>query len=568
MKEKYIKNLLIGILGAFLIFTLTDLAWSSVEGIWNVSGTMSVKVSIPHQKAQKVKIPYDDFLVFYNDGNFDMNESSATWSQKGKTFKVNLNQGEIESMFNRMLHDQSDLNVDCHVTKISFKGTENKKKNTINGNFTLNMTMYLYDYDVKGKISASLKFHGIRTGCLGVGEDLSNAPVISNLRYSPTSTVIGQEGSTVTVTGNIDFADPDGDVAVLKIRASDGTDITIDATGICGQTSGSITGSFAVSTASAGIYTFEVWVVDSKGKSSNKLSGTFEVRNDAGTHWTSIPLASTVHLNSVIWADNQFITIGNDGIILTSLDGINWTQRISGTVNTLYDITWSGSQFVVVGDNGTILTSPDGIIWTQRVSGLTYSPLYDITWSGTQFVAVGAESFDRGNLILTSPDGITWSRILSGLTDIPLRGITWSGTQFVAVGFDDNTASGTVVTSPDGMNWIQRTIESPYYGLNDIIWTGSQYLVVGPLGRVFTSLDGTNWDTRLSVNINTVINSVTWSGNYFVAVGETGIFTSTDGISWTQQTPGGAAYNYIKGITWSGSKYVAVGYYGTILTSP
>jgi hypothetical protein len=68
--------------------------------------------------------------------------------------------------------------------------------------------------------------------------------------------------------------------------------------------------------------------------------------------------------------------------------GEDWTSQTSGTLSGLADITWNGSQFVAVGDNGVILTSLDAVTWTSQTSG-TFSGLVGVTWSGSQLVAVG-----------------------------------------------------------------------------------------------------------------------------------------------------------------------------------
>jgi hypothetical protein len=119
------------------------------------------------------------------------------------------------------------------------------------------------------------------------GGDSNQEPVISNLLFSPSSALLGQEDGSVTVTGYVDFVDTDGDLATLRITSSAGVDITIPITGIDGQTRGTINGIFDVSTESIGTYSFEVWLVDSQGNSSNKLSGTFEVK-EGSEDFTSI----------------------------------------------------------------------------------------------------------------------------------------------------------------------------------------------------------------------------------------------------------------------------------------
>ena len=407
----------------------------------------------------------------------------------------------------------------------------------------------------------------------GGGGESIHAPVVSNLRFSPASATFGQGGGTVRVTGYIDFTDSGGDLDTFRLTSAPaGIDITTPVTGISGQTSGTVYGVFNVSTESVGTYNFEVWVIDSKGNSSNKLSGTFEVKiDDISMQWTARTSGTTVQLNSVIWSGSRFVAVGNSGTILTSLDGITWTRRTSGTGNALWGLIWSETQFVAVGEYGTILTSSDGINWTQRNSGVPDSNLYDVSWSGTQFVTVGGEFQFPGNpaynntLILTSPDGITWTKRGSGLPNRKLYGITWSDSQFIAVsGSEVQPADTIILSSSDGINWTQRSIViGTPYTLFDIVWTGSQFVAVGPVGMVFTSSNGINWESRSSTNPG-LLYSITWSGNNLVAVGQD-INTSLDGINWTLIVP---VINTLREVTWSGTQYVAVGESGIILTSP
>ena len=75
-------------------------------------------------------------------------------------------------------------------------------------------------------------------------------------------------------------------------------------------------------------------------------------------------LASTGLLNGIVWSGSQFVAVGGLYVaaIFTSPDGVAWTPQIPYTdYNPLHGIAWSGNQFVAVGENGIILTSPDGV---------------------------------------------------------------------------------------------------------------------------------------------------------------------------------------------------------------
>ena len=129
-----------------------------------------------------------------------------------------------------------------------------------------------------------------------------------------------------------------------------------------------------------------------------------------------------------------FVTVGDNGIILTSSDGTAWDNRISGTTYNLVGITYVNSTFVTVGYNGTILVSSNGTAWTSRTSG-TSEHLYEVTYGEGLFVVVGENA-----TILTSSDGITWTE-RDGLRSkwaIPkyLKVFTYRKKLFVAVGLN------------------------------------------------------------------------------------------------------------------------------------
>ncbi len=69
---------------------------------------------------------------------------------------------------------------------------------------------------------------------------------------------------------------------------------------------------------------------------------------------------------------------------------MTWTERISGTdvFDWLSEVTYGNNTFVAVGWHGAILTSPDGVTWTERTSGTTES-LKGVTYGNNTFVAVG-----------------------------------------------------------------------------------------------------------------------------------------------------------------------------------
>jgi hypothetical protein len=113
----------------------------------------------------------------------------------------------------------------------------------------------------------------------------------------------------------------------------------------------------------------------------------------------------SAYLSSIIYANSLFVIVGAGGAILTSADGIAWSQESSGTEVGINDITYGDNQYVAVGNN-IILTSPDGRSW--RVT-FTSTQLQSITYGYNQYIATGVSG-----VIMRSIDGVNWTQESSG----------------------------------------------------------------------------------------------------------------------------------------------------------
>jgi len=222
-----------------------------------------------------------------------------------------------------------------------------------------------------------------------------------------------------------------------------------------------------------------------------------------------------------------------------------WTNRASGTTYQLDGVTYGKGQFVAVGQapfpgSGTILTSPDGVNWTSRDSG-TPNPLAAVAYGNGLFVAVGSGELVVGGTILTSPDGVTWTGQPSPNTvGNYLNAITYGNGLFVIVGI-----GGAILTSADGMTWIDRSLDTHNAPLNGVTYAGGQFVAVGGdfigYSFIFTSPDGINWTNRNS-GVEDSLYAVAYGNGVYVVTGpydfNTGqpiILTSPDAISWTSR---------------------------------
>lgn len=167
------KRLLVISIVTFSIVAFSSFAWASVEGTWDVQGKMTVKVSVKGYGSHTEKADFSDELTFDDGGAFDMTDMSGSWSQKKKSFVVNLDTEDISQYFEDAISDEIGTDVTVEVTKISFTGTE-QKNGTIKGTIKINMILYIDDYDFfTGKVAVTTTFKGTRAddaGTLSVKE--------------------------------------------------------------------------------------------------------------------------------------------------------------------------------------------------------------------------------------------------------------------------------------------------------------------------------------------------------------------------------------------------------------
>lgn len=301
-----------------------------------------------------------------------------------------------------------------------------------------------------------------------------------------------------------------------------------------------------------------------------------------GINWDSVQTNIDGEFSSITWTGNKLIATCNKngiGIVLTSLDGEEWTvdtiskdntlncavsdgsQIIVGATKSIFTSsdgnTWNewklvnsresvnyvnriGNRYFAVGNNGTMYTSEDGITWSNRPA----ATLFSVIWTGELFVAVGVST------ILTSPDGYIWTERFDSIYQF--QSVAGQGSRLVAVGYQ-----GKIYFSSDGgISWAKQ-FETQLTWLNSVTWTGSMFVAVGSDGTVITSPDGVDWTIR-PTGISTTLKSITWTGSKLVVTGfnEDVILTSEDGISWTKNDRFRTKLSYV---TWTGSKLLGLG---------
>lgn len=118
------------------------------------------------------------------------------------------------------------------------------------------------------------------------------------------------------------------------------------------------------------------------------------VTSTDGITWTPVWESNVVdwphNISKLTYVSNLFFAVGRDGTIVTSPDGVIWTEQTSGAVEWLNDLTYGSGIFTAVGGNGKILTSSDGINWTTRTTQVFGQNLSGVAYGNGTFVAVGS----------------------------------------------------------------------------------------------------------------------------------------------------------------------------------
>jgi photosystem II stability/assembly factor-like uncharacterized protein len=271
--------------------------------------------------------------------------------------------------------------------------------------------------------------------------------------------------------------------------------------------------------------------------------------------WNSLNYGPSKNLNGITYGVNTYLAVGWHSTIIASSDGNNWNDSSEGDLwrkcgewnckdkVQLSKAKYANNNFVVVGINGIILSSPDGTTWTKRNSGVG-DYLSDVTYGKDKFVVVGNRT------VLTSSDLNSWTQRVN-VSDWErvtppsnyLSAVNFGNNIFVVVGW-----SGRILTSHDGIQWIERS-SGTSNNLKDVIFENGSFLVVGHSGTILSSTDGITW-SKMSSGTTKILNGAAYGNNIYVVVGDLGtILTSPDGITWTERDSGKS--NYLSGVTFS-----------------
>jgi hypothetical protein len=287
------------------------------------------------------------------------------------------------------------------------------------------------------------------------------------------------------------------------------------------------------------------------------VAGPLDNPGNAAMTWIAgnIPLGFSATLNAVAgrayYINNTanpsllVVAVGNNASIVRTLDGQHWSQSNPVALgdqtqqSNLYDVAFSGTGFVAVGDDGLVVTSPDGLNWSPNESALeantNHNTLRAVHCAGATCFAVG----DQGTVLVSGTGGSTWGVIPFGTNN-------WT-----VVAYGDNDANSDAVfvgglyyLQNQAINtWVVADAQGNYGFYNagtgglfvagrSIIASGivsmdytTNFMAMDQAGNAWMSETGNNWATYGAAAVSSngaQAVSVRSAGDGFVAVGSQG----------------------------------------------
>jgi len=245
----------------------------------------------------------------------------------------------------------------------------------------------------------------------------------------------------------------------------------------------------------------------SSWKKLNLLTGTQDFLNNI----TYSPNSFVGTFNDVVYSSTTdiWVVVGSSGVIFSAVGvgSTNFIQRQSSS-NTLNSITTNQNQFVGVGSNGQLVTSDNGLTWTNSTNTPSVN-LNKVIWDGNKYVVVG-DKVNGFGYIATSLDGKNWTSITSNISD-NLKNIKYYENVYYTL-----NDSGKLYFSFDLANWTNRSTNQSNK-INDIIYNSSLTLTsaVGSSGTAIYATPIYNKATATASVVNGQVSSVNMTNSGF-----------------------------------------------------
>ena len=326
-----------------------------------------------------------------------------------------------------------------------------------------------------------------------VSASSSNTPPVANAGSDQTVNT----GATVTLDGS-GSSDPDSDPITYQWTAKSGNPATVT------LSSATVASPTFTAPGTAGTYTFTLVVNDGTVDSSpDEVQVTVNAAaSPTITFWPHTRANAT--LTSVAYGSNTFVAVGGFGtsdasdrslVLYSTDDGTSWTEASSPITNaedTWGEVIFANNQFITVGENGAVATSSDGITWTKVTTQTAAMEEQAWEWNSVaynnnNYVYVG-NSGRYATAAFNTPSTVT---VGTSVVDDDWHSVVYGSDKFVTVGKD-----GKIGYSTDGTSWTFKTIDnSNFRRFRNVTYGSAGYIATVNGGSIqhAVSSNGIDW---------------------------------------------------------------------------
>ena len=274
-------------------------------------------------------------------------------------------------------------------------------------------------------------------------------------------------------------------------------------------------------------------VVDGKQIKQYSLAGSLQ----------SILFESNDTLFDIATHQHELIAVGENGVLVYSIDGKTFLTRTVTKDVDLLSITNHHDGYCVSSSDGTLfnLTVRDDISYATIPTQLN-EPIIALSYGNDTLVGVAKS----GKILTIDASNEQTVRPITDFYDgdFSLTDVAFSGKAHWILGQDQSLGIINVFISDNGTIWNRRIVnylegkmhrfDPPLIG-NSICWDGQQALIACNFGRLLTLPDCMQCNTVTTYDCENLLNVIS-DGNSVFLLG-------TDGFSKVQQTNASAAEN-------------------------
>lgn len=199
------------------------------------------------------------------------------------------------------------------------------------------------------------------------------------------------------------------------------------------------------------------------------------------------------------------------------------------TGNAIREVAFLNGQFLAVGDAGTLLTSSDGTRWTSQNLPTSYD-MVSIAYANGRYVVSDSRSG-----LYTSLDAVHWDTAKVALY------YYWAGARTALLAFGNgkylrlmsysSASTVTVSTSSDGITWQNSTPNFPAYFPSALTFAADRFVAISD-GGIWTSTDGVSW-TKAAIGETPASGSLAYGNGILLATRTNApCLRSTDALNW------------------------------------